>query len=80
MSSLNYFGMDLDMANRKESLDILFQVTLDELIKRIQDGLATPADLSVARAILKDNNIHAISEDKQKISSLVESMPFDDDE
>jgi hypothetical protein len=72
--------MDLDMANRKESLDILFQVTLDELIKRIQEGLATPADLSVARAILKDNNIHAISEDKQKISSLVESMPFDDDE
>lgn len=68
------------MANRKESLDILFQVTLDELIKRIQDGLATPADLSVARAILKDNNIHAISEDKQKISSLVASMPFDDDE
>ncbi len=68
------------MANRKESLDILFQVTLDELIKRIQEGLATPADLSVARAILKDNNIHAISEDKQKISSLVESMPFDDDE
>lgn len=72
--------MDLNMANRKESLDILFQVTLDELIKRIQEGLATPADLSVARAILKDNNIHAISEDKQKISSLVESMPFDDDE
>jgi len=68
------------MASKKEALDILFQATLDELIKRIQEGLATPADLSVARAILKDNNIHAISEDRTRITSLVESMPFEDDD
>jgi len=68
------------MPSKKESLDILFQATLDELIKRVQDGTATPADLSVARAILKDNNIHAIAEDKKRISSLVESLPFDEDD
>ena len=69
------------MADRKrEALDMLFVATVDELLKRIQDGTASPADLSVARAMLKDNNITAIQQDRPKIQSLVESMPFDGDD
>lgn len=68
------------MSSKKDLLDQLFVATLTELLKRIEDGTASPADLSVARALLKDNNISAISKDMPAIRSLAESLPFDPDD
>jgi hypothetical protein len=64
----------------KNLLDKLFEATISELLKRVEEGSASPADLSVARQLLKDNNITHIPSDKPVLRSLVESMPFDESE
>lgn len=45
--------------NLETLLGNLLSNSVKELLKRIEAGTATPADLSVARAILRDNNITA---------------------
>jgi len=49
------------------------------LLQRIREGSATAADLSVARAILKDNNIVAKPVGGSPLNNLAASLPqFDD--
>ena len=45
---------------RKELMEKLFDATIAELLKKIADGTATPADLNVARQMLRDNGITAV--------------------
>ena len=47
------------------------------LIARIESGLATPADLSVARQLLKDNNVTSVGA-RKPIRKLAQILPFND--
>ena len=40
-----------------KKLESLFDVLTDKLLERLKNGEATAADMNVARAFLKDNNI-----------------------
>lgn len=48
-----------------------------DLLAKIQKGEATAADLSVARQLLKDNNITVTPQADPNISRIHESLPFD---
>lgn len=48
----------------------------EELLKRIQNGAATAADLNVARAYLKDNGIEGSPETHVPLRELAETLPF----
>lgn len=54
----------------EELLSGLLADTVTELLKRIKDGTASPADLSVARALLRDNNITASSQPGSPMAKL----------
>lgn len=41
--------------NNKERLEKLLELTIEDLIDKVQSGEATSADLSVAVKLLKDN-------------------------
>jgi len=69
--------MSHSQQKREELLNALFDITLEELIRRIQSGEAKPADLAVARAILKDNNIECLPDSPgNKLGDLAALMPF----
>lgn len=51
----------------------------DALMKRIKDGTATAADLSVARQFLKDNAIQADPVKGSPLGNLADSLPHFDD-
>lgn len=57
--------------NPEDLLTELMLETIKELRRKIKDGTASPADLSVARALLRDNNITASSKPGQPLSGLV---------
>lgn len=48
------------MANLEDLLNDIHSEIASALLKKIKDGTATSADLSVARQFLKDNNITAV--------------------
>tara|TARA_R100000808_G_C2043629_1_gene82148 strand:- start:65 stop:283 length:219 start_codon:yes stop_codon:yes gene_type:complete len=50
-----------------------------ELLERIKNGEAKPADLSVARQFLKDNGVDAIATPDSPLKQLVDSLPFDEE-
>lgn len=63
--------------------DIFAEMHLEmakELLKKIKDGSATAADLSVARQFLKDNNISGVPAKDTPLGSLVQSLPFTGEE
>jgi hypothetical protein len=64
--------------NRSE-LESLHSALVKELLARIANGSATPADLGVARAILKDNHIDCVAVPESPLAKLALTMPFDDD-
>jgi hypothetical protein len=47
-----------------------------DLLRRIQEGSATAADLSVARQFLKDNGIDALATQSEPLANLARSLPF----
>jgi hypothetical protein len=51
-----------------------------ELLSRIQEGVATPTDLNVARQMLKDNNITVSAESSSPLINIAEALPYDDSE
>jgi hypothetical protein len=63
-----------------ESLKLRLQDSLvRELLRRIDDGEASPADLNVARQLLKDIGVdHLISEaaTKRPVLGLLHNLPF----
>lgn len=56
----------------------LQDLLIDEFIARIKSGEATPADLSAARQLLKDNSVSAVATDKNPLAELVKVLPFDE--
>ena len=50
------------------------------LLKKIQSGEITAAELNVARQFLKDNGIDCVPKEGTPVGNLVESLPFTDAE
>lgn len=46
------------------------------LLDKINNGTATAADLSVARAFLRDNGVQGSMERNQPMRALAEALPF----
>jgi len=67
------------MDAKKSKADVLEDLSValaDELLARINSGEATPADLNVARAMLKDNNIIVNVESDHPATKLAVVLPF----
>jgi len=65
------------MANMKELMETLHSQIGEELLRRIQSGEATSADLSVARQFLRDNGIDATAAQSEPLARLTDTLPFD---
>ena len=63
----------------RKILEELHDVLVKELLERIKNGSATPADLNVARSILKDNHVDCVAIPESPLAKLALTMPFDDD-
>ena len=72
------------MANKKNiDEDILRQLNdamVNELLRKIREGEATAADLSVARQYLKDVNFGAVPDKHQPTADLGKALPFSADD
>ena len=64
---------------KREVLERLHESLVKELLARIESGTATPGDLGVARAMLKDNGVDCIAVPESPLARLALTMPFDDD-
>lgn len=62
----------------KEVLKSLHRLLCEELVRRVQSGEASPADLNVARQMLKDNAIDQAALQGTPILKLAQSLPFDE--
>lgn len=65
--------------NPSDKLHTLQDILIDEMIRRIQSGEATAADLGAARQLLRDNGVQAAVTDESPIANLVKSLPFEDE-
>lgn len=63
-----------------KKLTELHDLMVEDLIEKIKSGDATPATLNVARQLLKDNNIEALPAENSHLKSLIEELPFDEDD
>lgn len=66
-----------------EVFEALHEALAMDLLNRVKDGSATAADLNVARAFLKDNNISSIPVKDSPLAGLLAALPFrpnEDDE
>jgi len=68
------------MMSTKKHLNELHGILVQELIKRVLSGEATPADLNVARQLLRDNQIDCAAVEGAPILKLAENLPFSDEE
>lgn len=50
-----------------------------ELLERVKNGTASAGDLSVARAILRDNNIQATPRANPALMGLADQIPLFND-
>jgi hypothetical protein len=63
-----------------DNFKTLHEALVSELLTRVQSGEATPADLNVARQLLRDNGIMSAPNNKPVIK-LADRLPkFDDHE
>jgi len=65
-------------ADKTERLHTMQGLLIDEFIRRIESGEATPSDLNAARQLLKDNGVHAQIKNDNPLLKLVENLPFED--
>jgi hypothetical protein len=65
--------MDKDL---KKTLGSLHTALAADLLRRIREGTATAADLSVARQFLKDNGIDALASQSEPLLNLAKTLPF----
>tara|TARA_R110000782_G_scaffold15142_2_gene44437 strand:+ start:207 stop:437 length:231 start_codon:yes stop_codon:yes gene_type:complete len=69
------------MAATEDTMGTLHDAVVSLLLSKVQDGTATPAELSTCVKMLKDNNIQAIPTENNKLGKLALSLPdFDTDE
>ena len=66
------------MSDSSEKLYGLQDLLIDEFIKRIESGEASPSDLNAARQLLKDNQINATVSNDNPLANLVSMLPFND--
>ena len=64
------------MKARKEVLEELHGTVAGELLHRIRNGEARPADMANAIKFLKDNGIEGLPVEGSPLGNLVNSMPF----
>ena len=64
------------MKARKEILEELHGPVAVELLNRIRNGEARPADMANAIKFLKDNGIEGLPVEGSPLGNLVNSMPF----
>ena len=64
------------MKARKEELEELHGTVAVELLNRIRNGEARPADMANAIKFLKDNGIEGLPVEGSPLGNLVNSMPF----
>lgn len=68
------------MSASVSTLGSLHEIVARELIKRIESGEATAADINNALKMLKDNGIEALPDKNEAIRSLASTLPvFTDD-
>ena len=60
----------------QKTLGSLHTALAADLLRRIQEGTATAADLSVARQFLKDNGIDALASQSEPLLILAKMLPF----
>lgn len=63
--------------NTRKKLEELHEALADSLLEKINNGEATPADLSVARQFLKDNGVDAVIGQNAPLTRLALSLPFE---
>jgi len=69
------------MSATEELLGRLHDAVAQDLLTKIQDGSASPAEISTAVKFLKDNGIEAIPAAKSLLGDLSRSLPeFGDEE
>ena len=69
------------MAATEELLGSLHDAVANLLLSKVQDGTATPAELSTAVKMLKDNGIEALPTANNHLGNLAKSLPdFNTDE
>lgn len=71
------------MSNNKaseEELSKLHKALAEVLTELIKSGEASAAELSVARQFLRDNNIDCIPKKGNPLGSLMEALPFPDED
>ena len=66
------------MPDKTERLHTMQGLLIDEFIRRIESGEATPSDLNAARQLLKDTGVHAQIKNDNPLLKLVENLPFED--
>ena len=64
------------MKARKEVLEELHGTVAVELLNRIRNGEARPADIANAIKFLKDNGIEGLPIEGSPLGNLVNNMPF----
>ena len=71
------------MTVTEEKLQELFGATVDELMKRIKDGSAKPADIAAAIKLLQQNGIQMEVTGDDALSRMAKALPkcsFDDED
>jgi len=66
------------MTNKK--LEQLHNELAEKLLEKVRDEDCKASDLNVARQFLKDNGIEAMPVDNSPLKSLVDELPFSDEE
>lgn len=62
----------------EELLGKIHESLSEELLNRIQTGVATPTDLNVARQLLKDNNITVTPATGSPLLNILDELPYDE--
>lgn len=64
----------------KDNMEILHELLVEELIRKVKSGEANASDLNVIRQLLKDNGVDSdASNPANPITNLIEDLPFKQD-
>lgn len=66
------------MTAKDDILSLLHSELASVLLKKVQNGEVTAAELNVVRQFLKDNGIDAVPKEGSPLGNLVSSLPFTD--
>ena len=61
---------------KEEKLNKLWDLTVDQLIYRLESGEATSQDINVARQMLRDHGVNVADVSETPIADLSRVLPF----